>query len=172
MSFDNRSERAKTVLARLIARLPWSASVAKGIMWRTRPRFTVGAVGVVLNAQGELLLVKHVFHPGSPWGLPGGWIERHEGPREGLKREIREETGLDVTVIEPLLVERGMEKGLFPAHLDTAFLCRTTGDVRHLSAELTDFRWMRFEDVPLLDTFHGDAVAAAHSKLNDKGCEG
>jgi 8-oxo-dGTP diphosphatase len=172
MSFDNRSNRAKTVLARLIARLPWSASVAKGIMWRTRPRFTVGAVGVVLNVQGELLLVKHVFHPGSPWGLPGGWIERNEGPCEGLKREIREETGLDVTVVEPLLIERGKENGLFPAHLDIAYLCRSAGRVRHLSAELTDFRWTPFEDMPLLDTFHGDAVAVAHSKLNDKGCEG
>lgn len=167
MSFDDRSTRPKRTLARIIARLPWSTSVAKGLLWRTRPRFTVGAVGVVLNAQDDVLLVEHVFHPQEPWGLPGGWVERNEGPRDGLKRELREETGLDVIVLEPLLIE----KSLLPAHLDVAFLCRAAGDVCRLSAELTNYRWTPLEDIPPLAPFHDAAVTAARGKLIDKGCE-
>jgi len=40
-----------------------------------QPKFTIGVVGLVFNAQHEILLVEHVFHPKLPWGLPGGWVK-------------------------------------------------------------------------------------------------
>ena len=58
------------------------------------PRHRVGVNVVVMDERQRVLLLKHVFHPQSPWGLPGGWLSRHEDPKEGVLRELREETGL------------------------------------------------------------------------------
>src|SRR5260370_35968593 len=66
----------------------------------TPTRFTVTAAGLVFNDQGEVLLLKHLFRPGSGWGLPGGFIEAGEQPREALRRELREEIGLELEELQ------------------------------------------------------------------------
>jgi len=51
---------------------------------------------VALNGRGEVLLVKRAVEPArGQWSLPGGFREGNETPREGAKRELREETGLE-----------------------------------------------------------------------------
>lgn len=131
----------------------------------THARFTAGVVGVVQNEAGAVLLVEHVFHAPDAWGLPGGWIDRHETPQEALKREMREELGLEVTVLEPVLVGHG---GL-SAHIDIAFWCRAENEVGRLSAELLDHRWAAGSDLPPMPPFHQAAVSAA---LSRRLCEG
>jgi len=55
----------------------------------------VGAV--IRDDKGRLLLVKRGHEPGAGlWSLPGGRIEPGETDAEALKREMREETGLEV----------------------------------------------------------------------------
>ena len=50
---------------------------------------------VVLNDDEHLLLVKRGMAPGKgKWGLPGGFVEMDESPRDGVLRELSEETGL------------------------------------------------------------------------------
>jgi len=52
-----------------------------------------GAVLAVLN------------HNGKKWGLPGGRLHKGELPVDGLKREVREEIGVEITVEEVVCVE-------------------------------------------------------------------
>jgi ADP-ribose pyrophosphatase YjhB (NUDIX family) len=86
----------------------------------------VGAVGVVFNEAGQVLLVEHVFRPNGNWGLPGGWIKRGEDPAHAVKRELQEELKLKIEVKQLLLCEpqgvRPDDKA--PRGLGLAFYCR------------------------------------------------
>ncbi len=85
------------------------------------------------------------FLPGE-WEVPGGGIEVDESPIEGLRREIKEECGLDVKVVpEPLamgeyLIEKTDEKVY---RIEFTFKCEWdgTGNVK-LSEEHDEFAWV------------------------------
>jgi 8-oxo-dGTP diphosphatase len=62
-------------------------------------------VGGLLR-QGDSVLLVRQQKPNDPelkWALPGGYVERDESLLDALRREVREETGLDVLKIGPLL---------------------------------------------------------------------
>jgi len=70
----------------------------------TQPRFTVTAGAVVCDERGRVLLLKHTLRRGSGWGIPGGFLARGEQPDEAVRREVREETGLELEGVELLFV--------------------------------------------------------------------
>jgi len=53
------------------------------------------------NEKKEILLFKHTYRP-HKWSLPGGYLKSGEHPREALEREIKEESGLVVSVDDSL----------------------------------------------------------------------
>lgn len=57
---------------------------------------TYGAFGVIRDSAGKVLLVRRRDYP--LWDLPGGTQEAGELPELGVRREIREETGLNGTI--------------------------------------------------------------------------
>lgn len=87
------------VLASLFNKIPvrWQ----RRILDRAHARFLVGVNGLGVTGDGRVILARHAF--GSPqWRLLGGFIGREESLQDALRREIREETGLEVEV-GPLL---------------------------------------------------------------------
>ena len=66
----------------------------------TQPRFTVTAGAVISDERGRVLLLRHVLRRGSGWGVPGGFIAAGEQPEEAVRREVREETGLELDGVE------------------------------------------------------------------------
>jgi ADP-ribose pyrophosphatase YjhB (NUDIX family) len=62
----------------------------------TESRFTVTAGAIITDALGRVLLLQHRFRPGGGWGIPGGFVNPGEQPDEALRRELREETGLEI----------------------------------------------------------------------------
>ncbi len=59
----------------------------------------MAGVSAVIVQDGRVLLVRRGNEPfKGTWSLPGGHVEPGETDREAVKREVREETGLDVEV--------------------------------------------------------------------------
>jgi len=101
------------------------------------PRHRIGVGGVVIDNAGKILLLRHVFHPANLWGLPGGWLNRHEDPAAGALRELAEETNLQATVGS--LVYSCYD--LSPPHLGLAFLLHATPGPLTLSNEIIEADW-------------------------------
>jgi 8-oxo-dGTP pyrophosphatase MutT (NUDIX family) len=68
--------------------------------WLFRPR-TIGARAVVVDPSGRVLLVRHSY--GTLWYLPGGGVEKGEGPMTGLLRELKEEVGIENATVDRVL---------------------------------------------------------------------
>lgn len=98
------------------------------------PKNRVGAVGVIFNDIGEILMVEHVFRPDFAWGLPGGWVEPGEDPAVAVAREIHEELNLAVSVKKLLLCRpQGLIDDLTtPPGLGLAYYCRAPGNQTEL----------------------------------------
>jgi ADP-ribose pyrophosphatase YjhB (NUDIX family) len=90
------------MLKSLVARV-WRGSprfVKRAGVWLTQPRFAVTAGAVVSDEDGRVLLLRHVLRRGSGWGVPGGFLIKGEQPEEAVRRELREETGLELDSVE------------------------------------------------------------------------
>ena len=71
-------------------------SPADEAAWYARlPTMFGAAAALFTNPGGQVLLVKPNYRP--HWSLPGGILEHGEPPHEGCRREVKEETGLDIT---------------------------------------------------------------------------
>ncbi|ASI34298.1 MULTISPECIES: NUDIX domain-containing protein [unclassified Exiguobacterium] len=63
----------------------------------TPPRAIVSVTAYITNDAGEVLLVRNL-HRGDTYELPGGQVENNESILDAVKREVKEEAGVDVTI--------------------------------------------------------------------------
>ncbi len=128
-----------------------------GLVWRAAPgrlrrwsahvfqtRFTVSAGAVVLDESGRVLLLRHVFRTGTGWGIPGGFINKGEQPDAAIRRELLEETGLELEQVE-LAFTRTLER---INHFEVIFRCRTRGQAVARSLEINQVKWFALDGLP------------------------
>jgi len=108
----------------------------------TQAQFTVSAAGIVTNERGEVLLLNHVLRPTSGWGIPGGFIDRNEQPEAALRRELREETGIELSHVELYRV-RTMRR-----HMEIIYTARGIGEASVQSREIIELGWFAIEEMP------------------------
>ncbi|MFA5125653.1 MAG: NUDIX domain-containing protein [archaeon] len=105
--------------------------------------FNLGAKALIVN-KGKILLIKRrttdVHKPGI-WEIPGGRVTLEEDPTKGVKREAKEETGLDINVICPINTKHFVRDD---GQVITAinFYCKLEGkNTVRLSEEHTEYCW-------------------------------
>jgi ADP-ribose pyrophosphatase YjhB (NUDIX family) len=116
------------------------------------PLLMVGATALIVDAQERLLLMKR--SDSGCWAPPGGAVELGEVVEDAARREVREETGLEVGKMSLFGVFSGPE--LFHRYPNGDEVYNVTivyhalytgGDIR-LNSEHTEWRWFAAADIP------------------------
>lgn len=106
---------------------------------------------VIINEYQEFLLIKHRF--GEHWDFPKGHKENDETDKETVLREVMEETGLLITIIEGFKEKsrysprEGTEKTV------TFYMGFSTGKVTIQNEEVLDYAFLPYEDALARITF-------------------
>ena len=103
------------------------------------PKHIVSAAAIVLNEKNELLLIKG---PRRGWEMPGGQVEEGESLKDGVIRETKEESGIDIEVIKFCGIFQNVESSI----CNTLFLGKPIGGVPTTSPESLEVGFFPLEE--------------------------
>lgn len=126
-----------------------------------------GVAGIVRDDENRVLFIRRADN--GRWGLPAGAIDPGETPAQAVRREVREETGLEVRAIRVAGVFGGVgfrvayENGDVAEYTVTAFDCSVTGGVLSaLDGEALDFRYFAPDEIPDIQVAYPRELFARH----------
>lgn len=141
-------------------------------MGKGYPMMPVVAVGALVLRDHNILLVKRRNEPGKgKWSIPGGTVELGESLRDAVVREVYEETGLLVEVLELLdVVEviRKDEAGNIAFHyviLD--YLAKPVGGALRAASDASEVLWASVEEATRMEIT--DSLRGMLQRLKEKG---
>jgi ADP-ribose pyrophosphatase YjhB (NUDIX family) len=95
-----------------------------------------------LNEKKEVLLLNHVLRPSSGWGIPGGFIDKDEQADDAVRREIREEIGIEISRLQLYTIRT------IGSHLEILFFAEPVGEPKVCSAEIIGLEWYAADELP------------------------
>ncbi|SRR6266496_4284390 len=104
-------------------------------------RHSVSVAAIITDDHGRALLIQR--RDNHRWEPPGGVLELDETIEEGLRREVREETGLDIEPGQLTGIYKNMTRGI----IALVFRCKITGGTLTTTEEATAFRWASDRDI-------------------------
>ncbi len=117
------------------------------------PLLMIGATVLVLDEQGRLLMIRR--SDSGAWGVPGGAMEPGEAIEETARRELKEETGLDLRRAELFGVFSGPElyhrypNGDEVYNVSIVYLAHMAGGAVALGdGEHTEFAYFLIDELP------------------------
>lgn len=129
-------------------------------MARRYPERPVVAVGALVVKEGFILLAKRGKEPNlGRWSLPGGAVKLGEGLKEAVKREIREECGLEVEVgeisevVERLFLDDATNVQYHYVIID--YLATWKGGELAPSSDALEARWVAPDELDQYDLTEG-----------------
>ena len=124
---------------------------------------SITVAGIIVFSNRGILLQKRsgVTYRGF-WGLPGGHVEPDESIKDALIREVKEEVGLEVTIVKKLGVyhEKGRSRGVRYDYMANCFLAKPiSGKIQPQLEEVSEARIFGFKEIPKRLAFrHSDMV--------------
>ncbi|CAN5221575.1 hypothetical protein BH09PAT2_BH09PAT2_10400 [soil metagenome] len=115
------------------------------VMRMANDKFLIGVTGVIFNENHEVLIVKHSYRR-VPWSLPGGFLKAGEHPKQGLEREILEETNFSVHVEKIIKTQHDEDT----AKLDLCYVGMYKEGEFKKSAEVVEFGFFSRDKLPPL----------------------
>ena len=109
------------------------------------------ACALVEDDQGRVLLARRAFEPfKGRWDLPGGFLEEGEHPLDALRRELREETGLEVEPLEFLgaWMDRYGGDSTAESTLNLYWTARAVAGEPKAADDVDDLRWFARDELP------------------------
>lgn len=97
-------------------------------MFMSTPKHIISAATIVLNDQGEILLIKG---PRRGWEMPGGQVEEGESLKDAAIRETKEESGIDIEITKFCGVFQNVESSI----CNTLFRGKAIGGTPTTSSE-------------------------------------
>jgi 8-oxo-dGTP diphosphatase len=115
----------------------------------------LGVAAVIWNAQGDVLLIRRANEPRKgQWSLPGGKLEFGETLVEGVLREVREETGLEVEILGLIDVAETIRDASVGAADDHFVLidysARVISGTAEAASDTAEARWFSLEELDAL----------------------
>jgi len=107
-----------------------------------KAQFIIGAFGIIFDEQKRVLLVHRRDY--DLWNLPGGTLEDFESPANAVKREVKEETGLEVEISKLLGVYNKENKN----DMAFSFLCKVVGGEITLNDEADRIEYFEIDKLP------------------------
>jgi mutator protein MutT len=127
----------------------------------------VGVGGVIVN-DGKAIIIKRANAPyQGQWSIPGGRVELGESLADAVRREMREETGLEVKVgpvIEVFERIQREEAGLRYHFVIIDYLCACTGGALRAGDDAAAAAWVTSEELDGYD-IRASAVAVIRKGL-------
>lgn len=115
-------------------------------MQREFPEMPLMGVGAVILHEGRVLMVERGTEPlKGHWSIPGGLLELGESLAAGVRREVLEETGLEVEVLDlvELLDRIHITEDRVQYHYVIAdYLCRPVGGELSAGSDAAAVRWI------------------------------
>ena len=114
------------------------------------------AVGaIVQDDKDRILLVRHKKERGGYWQgkwiCPGGGLELGEQIKDGIKREVKEETNLEIELVKPLvpferIVTTNKETSLHAIYID--YIARLVSGELKPNSDVGEALWVEKKDIP------------------------
>jgi 8-oxo-dGTP diphosphatase len=158
--------RCRTELAHESARVECATC---GFVAYANPKPT--ATAVCVDEQGRVLLARRAVEPDvGAWDLPGGFVDEGEHPLEALRRELREETGLEVEPAEFLGVWMDRYGGDSTAEstLNLFWTARVVGGEPHAADDVAELGWFAPDELPAEDELAFNCIALALAAWRDE----